>query len=134
MNSTILIDDTYNANPDSTAFAIKTLDDLGKNKYKIVVLGDMLELGKDSVKLHKKLSTIIKKEKIDEVLTIGSKTKHINSALNNSKIINKHFSKRETLRNYLNDKDFSNSVILVKGSRGIKMEEFIKVIEEKLKK
>ncbi len=134
IKNSILIDDTYNANPDSTSFAIRTLSGIAKNKNKIVVLGDMLELGKDSVKLHKSLSPVLKKEKIDEVLTIGSKTKHINSALKNSKIITKHFSKREMLQNYLTKKDFKNSVILVKGSRGMKMEEFTKVIEENLKK
>ena len=134
IKSSVLIDDTYNANPDSTTFAIETLSSIAKNKYKVFVIGDMLELGRDSITLHKNLSAIIKKEKINEVLTIGSKTKHLNNQLKNSKIINKHFLKREDLKKYLKRKDFSNSIILVKGSRGMKMEKFTKVIEENLKK
>ena len=133
INSTILIDDTYNANPDSTAFAIMTVGNLGKNKYKLVVLGDMLELGIDSIKLHNNLAPILKKAKVNEVLTIGSKTKYLNNALKNSKIVNKHFSKRDALQDYLYKKDFSNSVILIKGSRGMKMEQFSKIIEEGIK-
>ncbi|MCH7974757.1 MAG: hypothetical protein IH949_12905 [Bacteroidetes bacterium] len=133
INSTILIDDTYNANPDSTAFAIKTVGNLGKNKYKLVVLGDMLELGIDSIKLHNNLAPILKKAKVNEVLTIGSKTKYLNNALKSCKIVNKHFSKRDALQDYLYKKDFSNSVILIKGSRGMKMEQFSKIIEEGIK-
>lgn len=133
INSTILIDDTYNANPDSTAFAIITVCNLGKNKYKLVVLGDMLELGIDSIKLHNNIAPILIKAKINEVLTIGSKTKYLNNALKNSKIVNKHFSKRDALQDYLYKKDFSNSVILIKGSRGMKMEQFSKIIEEGIK-
>lgn len=133
INNSTLIDDTYNANPDSTSFAIKTVKSISKNKYTIIILGDMLELGKDSVKLHKNLSTIIMKAKINEILTIGNKTKYLTNALKNSKIINKHFSKRDELKKYLEEKKISNSIILVKGSRGMKMEEFTKVIEGKLK-
>ncbi len=134
IKNSILIDDTYNANPDSTAYAIKTLNGIAPNKYKIVVLGDMLELGKDSIKLHKNLAAVLKKAKINEVLTIGSKTKHLYSALKDNGIVNKYFSKRETLQNYLTGKDFGNSAILIKGSRGMKMEQFVKIIEETIKK
>ena len=110
-----------------------TVGNLGKNKYKLVVLGDMLELGIDSIKLHNNLAPILKKAKVNEVLTIGSKTKYLNNALKNSKIVNKHFSKRDALQDYLYKKDFSNSVILIKGSRGMKMEQFSKIIEEGIK-
>ncbi|PJA98007.1 MAG: hypothetical protein CO128_09620 [Ignavibacteriales bacterium CG_4_9_14_3_um_filter_30_11] len=133
IKNSILINDTYNANPDSTTFALKTMSDFGKNKNKIFVFGDMLELGKDSVILHEKLSSVIIKEKINEVITIGKYTKHLHKCLKNKKNISNHFSKKEDLQKYLNQKDFNNSVVLVKGSRGMKMEQYYKIIEEGLK-
>ena len=133
IKNSILINDTYNANPDSTSIAIKTMKDFGKNKNKILVFGDMLELGKNSVMLHENLSFVIIKEKINEVITIGKYTKKLHKCLKNTKVISNHFSKNEDLQKYLNQKDFNNSVVLVKGSRGMKMEQYYKIIEEGLK-
>jgi len=132
IKNSILIDDTYNANPDSTSIAIKTMSDFWKDKNKIVVFGDMLELGKDSIKLHQKLSSVLVKEKVNELITVGKYTKHLNKKLEGSKILTKHFSKKENMIKYLEEKDFDNSIVLVKGSRGMKMEQYFKIIEEGL--
>lgn len=132
VKKSILIDDTYNANPDSTSFAIKTMREFGKDKNKIVVFGDMLELGKDSVKLHQKISSVLIKEKVNELITIGKYTNHLNKKLKGNKILTKHFSKKENMIKYLEEKDFNNSIVLVKGSRGMKMEQYFKIIEKGL--
>ena len=68
---------------------------------------------------------------IDSVFTIGNRMKHLNELLKNTGIESKHFNIREALSSYLDKRDFSGSVILVKGSRGMKMEEFVQVIESR---
>ena len=67
------IDESYNANPLSMSSAIKNMDYYKRknNAKKLVLLGDMLELGKKSKKLHKELSTVINKSDIDKVFVYG---------------------------------------------------------------
>ncbi len=83
------------------------------------------------IELHKNLETVIKENKIDSVLTIGNRMKHLNELLKNTGIEAKHFNIREAMSSYLDKRDFSDSVVLVKGSRGMRMEEFVQVIESR---
>lgn len=125
----ILIDDTYNANPESMKSALELLGRIKTYNKKVALLGDMFELRDKAPVLHKKLLSEIKKNKIDEAYTTGSLMKNLNEALSGSKIKAKHFKSRDKLKKFLQEKDFSDSVVLVKGSRGMKMEEFTNVIE-----
>ena len=128
----ILVDDTYNANPESMKYALDVLQKFKAYKRKVAVLGDMFELGKEEINLHKKLVSYIYKNKITEIYTIGKRMKYLSGTIIGSKIIKKHFGTRESLRSFLASLDLSGSVILVKGSRGMKMEEFVKVLENNL--
>ncbi len=121
----VLIDDTYNANPESTKAAIELVGKISLFDKKILILGDMLELGKNKIELHKKLSSVIRKNKIDELYTIGPAMKYLNDGLKVKRVLKKHFRTRKSLMSFIIKKDFNNSVILVKGSRGMCMEEFI---------
>lgn len=127
----ILIDDTYNANPDSTKAAIELVGRIKIFSRKILFLGDMLELGEKSIKLHQSLKSVIVKNRIDEVYTIGSKMKYLHKRLSGGKIIVKHFSKRNLLLSFITKLNIDDSVILVKGSRGMRMEEFLSEIKTK---
>ncbi|MGA8263589.1 MAG: UDP-N-acetylmuramoyl-tripeptide--D-alanyl-D-alanine ligase [Ignavibacteriaceae bacterium] len=127
-----LINDTYNANPESMRYSIELLNKISKGRKKIAVLGDMLELGTEGRILHKKLAQVIKQNKINEVMTIGTWMWDLHIELKRGQLIAKHFSNRFGMRKSLSNYDFENSVILVKGSRGMKMEEFVKVIEDKI--
>jgi UDP-N-acetylmuramoyl-tripeptide--D-alanyl-D-alanine ligase len=126
----ILLDDSYNANPDSMRYSISLLSTF-KDRNKVAILGDMFELGEDAAEHHWKLSKILIKHKVDEVYTIGVLMKNLFNEINMKKIKSRHFVDRQTLKNFLTEHDFRNSVILVKGSRGMKMEEFVEVLEEK---
>jgi len=128
----ILIDDTYNANPDSTKAAIELVGKIKTHKRKILFLGDMLELGTKSIKLHQGLTDVIKKSRIDEVYTIGPKMKYLHKIFNNKKIVAKHFSNENSLLNHIKKLNLNNSVVLVKGSRGLHMEEFVSEIKKKI--
>jgi len=124
-----LINDTYNANPDSMKSSLEILDRIDPKKRKIAVLGDMFELGKESKKKHLELSDVISNTKVDEVYSIGKMMKFMNQKLNRTIKIRRYFDDREKLKNHLQLLDIKNSVVLVKGSRGMKMEEFVSVIE-----
>jgi UDP-N-acetylmuramoyl-tripeptide--D-alanyl-D-alanine ligase len=128
--STVLIDDTYNANPDSMSEAIITLKNMYPEKKKIAVLGDMLELGTESQKLHTGIAKVLKKNKINTVYTIGSMSENIYENLKNTGTEARHFISRASLKRFLGRQKFEDSVVLVKGSRGMKMEEFLTIIED----
>jgi UDP-N-acetylmuramoyl-tripeptide--D-alanyl-D-alanine ligase len=127
----ILIDDTYNANPDSTKAAIELVGRIKTFKKKILILGDMLELGKTSIKLHQRLKNVIVNSKVDEVYTVGSKMKHLYEKFDRTNLLAIHFTKREFFKSYIKHLNFNDSVILVKGSRGMRMEEFVSEIKNK---
>jgi len=129
LSNFMLIDDTYNANPESMRSSVELLGRISAYGQKIAILGDMFELGDNEIKLHKKLCSVIKQSKVDSVFTIGNRMKNLNEELKKSDINIKHFNSRNALKTFLNKKDFSKSVILVKGSRGMKMEEFVHTIE-----
>ena len=132
--NTLVIDDTYNANPLSMKGAIALLNDIKKYERKIVILGDMFELGEKAAALHASLAADIKKNKITEVYTTGKLMKNLDDKLQKTKIEHKHFANRKALGSFIEKLDLNNSVILVKGSRGMKMEEFVEVIQKRLTK
>ena len=123
-----LIDDTYNSNPQSVREAFEVLKRNKQHKSKIAVLGDMFELGNTGVEHHKELGRVVKKSKVDAVFTIGKLMENLNNELLDSKIYHKHFKTRKSLKNFLIKIYLDDSVILIKGSRGMKMEEFAEII------
>ncbi|MDA7834977.1 UDP-N-acetylmuramoyl-tripeptide--D-alanyl-D-alanine ligase [Methylophilaceae bacterium] len=115
-----IIDDTYNANPSSFLSAIEVLNEFpGK---KILVIGDMAELGENSRIYHQELSRSIKETKIDITLGLGKYTKEIITLLGRN---NSWFRSKDDLVKYLYS-CMKGSTILVKGSRSMKMEEIVK--------
>jgi UDP-N-acetylmuramoyl-tripeptide--D-alanyl-D-alanine ligase len=125
-----IIDDTYNANPESVESALKVLKEFKQKSKKIIVFGDMFELGKDSKNAHKILAVEINKSKINSVYTIGNESKHIIDVLSKVKD-KKHFISRRALEKHLGIIELADTVILVKGSRGMKMEDFVNVLERR---
>jgi UDP-N-acetylmuramoyl-tripeptide--D-alanyl-D-alanine ligase len=89
----------------------------------------MFELGNESKAKHLDLARLINKTKVDEVYSIGKMMKLMNQKLNGKTKIHQHFADRESLKKHLQKFEIKNSVVLVKGSRGMKMEEFVSIIE-----
>jgi UDP-N-acetylmuramoyl-tripeptide--D-alanyl-D-alanine ligase len=131
LKNSVLIDDTYNANPESTNEAIELLDKIKIHKRKILFLGDMLELGNSEIRLHEKLARTIHKVRVNEVYTIGKRMKKLNDKLNRKNIVAKHFNNRKSLIIQIGKMNLKQSVILVKGSRRMHMEDFLKEIKQK---
>ncbi|WP_029522656.1 UDP-N-acetylmuramoyl-tripeptide--D-alanyl-D-alanine ligase [Persephonella sp. KM09-Lau-8] len=120
-----IIDDTYNANPLSVKNAIDTISSL--QGFKIVVLGDMLELGKESQKLHAEIGEYIVKKNINLAIFYGEKMRWTYEKA--KKYIPSFYfeDKTKIAEEILKHKDKS-PVVLIKGSRGMKMEEVIEIL------
>jgi len=117
------IDDTYNSNPLSLRQALDSLDKIKVQGRKIAVIGDMLELGRESLKLHEKAVKQITRS-CDKLIAVGSiSSLSLKSIEKRDKIISCRNARaaREVLFN--NIKANRNDIILVKGSRKMKMEE-----------
>jgi MurE/MurF fusion protein len=111
-----LVDESYNSNPLSLKSAILNYDKLeSKKSKKYLLLGDMLELGKHSKKLHKSMSTIINRTKIDKVFVKGSKVLSAFNSISKSKrggILNNNLQIIDLIKNHLNNNDY----LMVKAS------------------
>ena len=123
-NKITVIDDTYNANLESCIAAIDYLMAFSGTGRKILVLGDMLELGEASIEQHTKLGIKCTEVKLDAIFSLGEETKIIHSKANNT-AINLHFNKPKELINSLKHHLIKNDTVLFKGSRGMKMEKVI---------
>ena len=122
LKGSTLIDDSYNANPDSTKKSIDLLSNY--NKKTVLLLGDMLELGRYKNKLHKEVGEYAKSKGIRKLLAFGNLTRHSIDGFGKNGIF---FNDETKLKNYLRKNITSKNVILIKGSRGMKMERFIDV-------
>jgi len=122
-----VIDDTYNANVDSTIAAIDYLKAFSGNGKRIFIFGDMLELGDSSEDQHRIIGKKCQKEELSVVFTIGNETIVTHEEINNS-ILHKHFEQKETLLSNLNEIISEGDKILVKGSRGMRMEKIVEQI------
>ena len=105
-----LIDESYNSNPLSLKSAILNYDKISsKNKKRYLLLGDMLELGKHSKKLHQSISPLINKSKIDKVFVKGNKVISMFKKLTKSKkggILYNNSQIIELIKNRLNNNDY----------------------------
>ena len=111
-----LIDESYNANPLSVKNAIQNLRSIKKlNFKKYLLLGDMLELGEKSEKLHKDLSKVINNSDIDKVFIKGNKTLATYKNITKQKRGN-IFQKEEDVDFTLNNIISNNDYLMIKGS------------------
>ena len=126
-NGIRIINDSYNANPGSVRAALNLLTDTGiASDRKIAVLGDMLELGEHSARLHTEIGCYLAGLKIDILLAVGPLSTHVVEGARRGGMKAEaalHFSSKESLGNHLNTILKKGDVVIVKASRGIALEE-----------
>ena len=123
-NGVIIINDSYNSNPDSVKMGLETLSDYKTKGTKHVVLSDMLELGKSSKREHRSVGELVKKMKFRNLYTYGAES--YNTFLSAKGLENNfYFDTKEDLAKFLKAMVKRGDVIYVKGSRGMKMEDVI---------
>ncbi|HAS58595.1 MAG TPA: UDP-N-acetylmuramoyl-tripeptide--D-alanyl-D-alanine ligase [Algoriphagus sp.] len=122
--SNLIILDAYNANPSSMEAAIRTFGTMQGKKHKMIILGDMFELGEHAEEEHRKLGEIVSEYEIDKVCFTG---KLVVSALEKApKAL--YFPDPFSFRNWLQDSQLEDYLILIKGSRGMKLEGLVEFI------
>ena len=115
-----IILDAYNANPTSMQLALSSFNDM-KEEKKIVFIGDMFELGENSHQMHQEIVYTVEKMNFNQTFIIGdlfNKTKHSSNI--------KSFKNLNDLKGNMDE--ISNSAILIKGSRGMKLENILDFI------
>ena len=128
INSSLIIDDTYNSSPTACGSALKTLGQIEsgpKAKYrKIAVLGDMLELGKHTKEAHENIGALVK-EHVDILVTVGPRAESfrhgaLEAGMKEKSIV--QFVNSVEAGEFLRDFVEPNDIVLVKGSQGMRME------------
>ncbi len=128
-NGIDIINDAYNSNPQSMKVALETLCALKTKGRRIVVAADMLELGKDTNRLHYKVGRMIAKNPVDIFITVGNLSGNMAKGARDNGMDNKRvraFGNHKQAAEYLIDISRPSDTILVKGSRAMKMEELIR--------
>jgi len=120
LNNNVLINDCYNSSFESLLGGLQYLKRIYSSK--LIILGDILELGKYSKKIHKKIKRYLNCINNKIVLTVGKSTRYINGV---------HFDNNDDLIKYINNLEIENCYIYVKGSRKMNLESVIEYFIEK---
>ncbi|MDT0641439.1 UDP-N-acetylmuramoyl-tripeptide--D-alanyl-D-alanine ligase [Zunongwangia sp. F363] len=116
--------DAYNANPTSMHAAISNFQELETKEPKIVILGDMLEVGASADTEHQVIVNLLENDDFTECYLVGD---HFNRTQTNKNTIIK-FKSVEKLKEHLQETNFDNCHILIKGSRGLALERILEAI------
>lgn len=127
-NQVKILDDTYNANVGSVNAAIDLLSSFAGRK--ILILGDMAELGEKARYYHEQVGEYAKQKGIDKLFTLGVLSQSASDVFADQ---GRHFSRLEQMIEFINQQTLSEKCdisILVKGSRSARMELVVKALEE----
>ena len=123
-NNITIVLDAYNANPTSVEAALKNFETSFTGK-KMVVLGDMLELGKESEQEHFHIGTLLNTMKLNEVILVGENFKTVAAQFHFQ-----HFNDSIAATGYFSKMKNETFTLLIKGSRGVKTEKILEAFEK----
>lgn len=122
INGVQIINDAYNANPNSVKAAIDVLAQIKGST--VLILGDMAELGEDSQSLHQQVGKYAQESNINYFFSIGEHSKCASESFNGGQ----HFNKIDELKDYLHKNWSTFDTLLVKGSRSMHLENLINTL------
>lgn len=143
-NGALVLDDSYNSNPQAAKEALKTLKQVAENlpagRQVIAVLGDMLELGKDEVERHKELGRFATRVGVNHLIGVGPLSKHTVEAFGGKQTPQVHPEHSRRVRAYstpgvgtimplLKPLLKKNTAVLIKGSRSIGLEKVVEKLQ-----
>jgi UDP-N-acetylmuramoyl-tripeptide--D-alanyl-D-alanine ligase len=130
LGSLVLIDDSYNANPRSVRAAVRVLMDFPASR-RVLVLGDMHELGESSVQAHRDLGRFVAKANVDLLVTVGAQALDIAAGADRAGMTAdsmRHFPSVERASEAIHERVGAGDVVLVKGSRAAGLEDLVQRI------
>lgn len=125
LHGVTVMDDCYNANPTSMRAALATLAAQETPGRRIAVLGDMLELGKETARHHTELGHYLVEMGVDELYTYGDVSRHVNQAARSKGMARRsahHYSDFDLMMEDLTTAVAPGDIVLVKASRGMRLE------------
>lgn len=127
-----VLNDAYNASPTSTRASLALLRELSGYDRKIVVLGDMLELGDREEQFHREIGSLLSADRFDYVFTFGRLSRHTAEAAKPSFAQGRvrSFDDKEELVREIAAVAAPDDIVLVKGSRGMRLEEAVRRLVE----
>ncbi len=129
-----ILNDSYKSNPSSVLAALNTIYNMKQYKQKIVVLGDMLGLGEEEVKMHEEIGLKIDPNEVEYLFTIGPLAQYIGKMakpnFEKDRII--HCTNKSQLVEKLKKVIEPKSIVLVKASRPLELEEVVEKLQEEI--
>lgn len=130
-NQITVIDDTYNASPDSMEAALKVLKAYEKKRRKMAVLGDMFEMGEFAPELHKKVGTFAAEVGIDRIYAVGDLAKYIYEGAKEQGITPVwYYPTKEAFVEAMETELQAGDTVLFKASRGMHFEEMLEAVRK----
>jgi UDP-N-acetylmuramoyl-tripeptide--D-alanyl-D-alanine ligase len=132
INRMTIINDCYNANPASMRAAIRLLTELGDGRRTIAVLGDMLELGSETEQLHREIGEYVAASGVNELVTCGALGQIIGEAAERAGLATRAVHRAADAPEaavLLKGMVRSDDVVLVKASRGMRMERIVEALK-----
>ncbi|MBQ4549438.1 MAG: UDP-N-acetylmuramoyl-tripeptide--D-alanyl-D-alanine ligase [Bacteroidales bacterium] len=115
-----IVMDAYNANPTSMSHSIKNFRNISGDEH-LLILGDMRELGHESAEEHHKIIMLLKELDFKNVMLVGEEFKKVNDCYDS-------YTDIDELVEHIKENDISGCKILVKGSRGVRLEKVINLL------
>lgn len=115
-----IVMDAYNANPTSMSHSIKNFRNISGDEH-LLILGDMRELGHESAEEHHKIIMLLKELDFKNVMLVGEEFKKVNDCYDS-------YTNIDELVEHIKENDISGCKILVKGSRGVRLEKVINLL------
>lgn len=131
-----IINDTYKSNPESVKAAIDTLDSLTSSSRKLVVIGDMMDMGDQDIKLHEQVGKYLSQDKVDTVYGIGELTSYTIAAAKRNFPQGKaiFFTEEGVLLDAILEYTKEPCIVLFKASRALQFEKLAEAIEMRLQR
>lgn len=128
----LFVNDAYNANPTSMIAAIETMKEMPNDREKVLVLGDIYELGLNEKELHESIADAVDSS-FQAVICVGEKARWIHDAIEQKDLQSLdlyHVKDVKEVTNYLNKYLKQDTVVLLKASRRLELEQVLSAVKE----